>query len=80
LKRCAGLTALQITEQIVPNRVINRRSRRRAKAVTDGKTIAQPLGSKNFSAAMVDLLKIGEETGQRPGLVGGTSRTLTKMN
>ena len=36
--------------------------------MTDGKTIAQPLAkSKVFPQLMVDLIKIGEETGDVPG-------------
>ena len=35
--------------------------------MTDGKTIAQPLArSKLFPQLMIDLIKIGEETGQVP--------------
>ena len=36
--------------------------------VTDGKTLAQPLArSKIFPQLMIDLVKIGEETGDVPG-------------
>ena len=36
--------------------------------MTDGKTIAQPLAkSRLFPQLMIDLLKIGEETGDVPG-------------
>jgi len=62
------LTALQITEQIVPNRIIKEAIAKTRSDVTDGKTLAQPLArSKIFPQLMVDLLKIGEETGNVPG-------------
>jgi type II secretory pathway component PulF len=62
------LTALQITEQIVPNRIVKQAIAKTREDVTDGKTIAQPLmRSKIFPQLMIDLLKIGEETGNVPG-------------
>lgn len=62
------LTALKITEQIVPNVVVKEAIARTREDVTDGKTIAQPLArSKLFPQLMIDLLKIGEETGDVPG-------------
>lgn len=62
------LTALKITEQIVPNRIVKEAIARTHDAVTDGKTIAQPLAqSKIFPQLMIDLIKIGEETGDVPG-------------
>src|SRR5262245_57578454 len=61
------LTALKITEQIVPNIVVKEAIARTREEVTDGKTIAQPLArSKLFPQLMIDLLKIGEETGDVP--------------
>ncbi|HYV27630.1 MAG TPA: type II secretion system F family protein [Candidatus Eisenbacteria bacterium] len=61
------LTALKITEQIVPNRIVKQAIARTREEVTDGKTIAQPLArSKLFPQLMIDLIKIGEETGQVP--------------
>jgi type II secretory pathway component PulF len=61
------LTALQITEDIVPNRVIKQAIAKTREEVTDGKTIAQPLArSKIFPQLMIDLIKIGEETGEVP--------------
>src|SRR5579864_9852167 len=45
-------------------------------AVTDGKTLAQPLGrSKIFPQLMVDLVKIGEETGDVPGALSNVADT-----
>jgi type II secretory pathway component PulF len=61
------LTALQITEQIIPNVIIKEAIAKTRADVTDGKTIAQPLArSKIFPQLMVDLLKLGEETGNVP--------------
>jgi type II secretory pathway component PulF len=45
-------------------------------AVTDGKTIAQPLAqSKIFPQLMIDLIKIGEETGDVPGALKNVADT-----
>ena len=44
--------------------------------VTDGKTIAQPLArSKVFPQLMVDLVKIGEDTGDVPGALQNIAET-----
>jgi type IV pilus assembly protein PilC len=70
------LTALQITEQIVPNRVIKEAIAKTRSDVTDGKTLAQPLArSKIFPQLMVDLLKIGEDTGNVPGALHNIADT-----
>ena len=70
------LTALQITEQIVPNRIIKAAIAKTREEVTDGKTIAQPLArSKIFPQLMVDLLKIGEETGNVPSALRNIADT-----
>jgi type II secretory pathway component PulF len=62
------LTALKITEAIMPNRIFKEALAKTREEVTDGKTIAQPLArSKIFPQMMVDLIKIGEETGDVPG-------------
>lgn len=62
------LTALKITEQIMPNVILKEAIAKTREEVTDGKTIAQPLArSKIFPQLMIDLLKIGEETGDVPG-------------
>jgi type II secretory pathway component PulF len=61
------LTALKITEQVMSNGVIKEAISKTREAVTDGKTLAQPLAaSKVFPQLMVDLVKIGEETGNVP--------------
>ncbi len=70
------LTALKITEQVIPNRVIKEAISRTREEVTDGKTIAQPLArSKIFPQLMIDLLKIGEDTGDVPGALKNLADT-----
>src|SRR5206468_5147247 len=62
------LTALKITEAIVPNVILKEAIAKTREAVTDGKTIAQPLARTGlFPQLMLDLLKIGEDTGDVPG-------------
>jgi len=70
------LTALKITEQIIPNIIIKEAISKTREEVTDGKTIAQPLGrSKVFPQLMVDLVKIGEDTGDVPGALKNVADT-----
>jgi type IV pilus assembly protein PilC len=70
------LTALKITEQIMPNVIIKDAISKTREAVTDGKTIAQPLAqSKIFPQLMIDLIKIGEETGDVPGALKNVADT-----
>jgi type II secretory pathway component PulF len=70
------LTALKITEQIVPNVILREAIAKTREEVTDGKTIAQPLAhSKVFPQLMVDLVKIGEETGDVPGALKNVADT-----
>jgi type II secretory pathway component PulF len=70
------LTALKITEQVIPNRLLKEAIARTREEVTDGKTIAQPLArSKVFPQLMVDLVKIGEETGDVPGALKNVADT-----
>jgi type II secretory pathway component PulF len=70
------LTALKITEQVLPNRLIREAVAKTRDAVTDGKTIAQPLQqSKIFPQLMVDLVRIGEETGDVPGALNNLADT-----
>ena len=70
------LTALKITEQVIPNVVIKEAIAKTREGVTDGKTIAQPLAvSKIFPQLMIDLLKIGEETGDVPGALRNVANT-----
>jgi type II secretory pathway component PulF len=70
------LTALKITEQIVTNVIVKDAIARTREEVTDGKTIAQPLAhGKIFPQLMVDLVKIGEETGDVPGALKNVADT-----
>ena len=70
------LTALKITEEIMPNLMIKEAIAKTRSAVTDGKTIAQPLAqSKLFPQLMIDLIKIGEETGDVPGALKNLADT-----
>lgn len=70
------LTALKITEQVMPNRLLREAIAKTREAVTDGKTIAQPLAqSKLFPELMVDLVKIGEDTGDVPGALANLAET-----
>jgi type II secretory pathway component PulF len=70
------LTALKITEQVLPNQLIREAIAKTREAVTDGKTLAQPLAqSKLFPQLMIDLVRIGEETGDVPGALNNIADT-----
>ena len=70
------LNALKITEQVISNRLIKEAIAKTREGVTDGKTIAQPLAaSKLFPQLMVDLVKIGEDTGDVPGALANLADT-----
>jgi len=70
------LTALKITEQVIPNRILKDAIAKTRTDVTDGKTLAQPLArSKVFPQLMIDLVKIGEETGDVPGALENLAST-----
>jgi len=70
------LTALKITEQVMSNRLIREAIAKTREAVTDGKTLAQPLAqSKLFPQLMIDLVRIGEETGDVPGALNNIADT-----
>jgi type II secretory pathway component PulF len=70
------LTALKITEQVLPNMIIREAIAKTREAVTDGKTLAQPLAHcKIFPQLMVDLVRIGEETGDVPGALNNLADT-----
>ena len=70
------LTALKITEQIIPNIVLKEAIAKTRQQVQDGKTLAQPLAhGKVFPQLMVDLVRIGEETGDVPGALGSLADT-----
>lgn len=73
------LTALKITEQVMPNVHVQEAIAKTREAVTDGKTLAQPLAaSKLFPQLMVDLVRIGEETGDVPGALNNLADTYEK--
>jgi type II secretory pathway component PulF len=70
------LTALKIAEQIMGNSIVKEAIAKTREEVTDGKTIAQPLArSKIFPQLMVDLVKIGEDTGDVPGALKNVADT-----
>ena len=70
------LTALKITEQVISNHIVKEAIAKTREAVTDGKTLAQPLEqSKVFPQLMVDLVRIGEETGDVPGALNNIAGT-----
>lgn len=70
------LQSLEITEQIIPNRIIKEAIAKTRQQVTDGKTLAEPLArSKIFPQLMVDLVKIGEDTGDVPGSLANLAET-----
>lgn len=70
------LQALRITEQVIPNAVIQDALAATRDAVTDGKTLSQPLArSGQFPQLMIDLIRIGEETGDVPGALTNVAET-----
>jgi type IV pilus assembly protein PilC len=70
------LTALKITEQVIPNAILKDAIAKAREDVTDGKALAQPLArSKLFPQLMIDLVKIGEETGDVPGALKNIANT-----
>jgi type II secretory pathway component PulF len=70
------LMALKITEQVMDNQLIREAIAKTREAVTDGKTLAQPLAqSKLFPQLMIDLVRIGEESGDVPGSLNNIADT-----
>jgi len=70
------LTALKISEQVMPNIILKEAIAKTRQQVQDGKTLAQPLAnSKLFPQLMVDLVRIGEETGDVPGSLASLADT-----
>ena len=70
------LTALKITESVVQNVVLQDAIALTREGVTDGKTIAQPLARSGvFPKLMVDLIHIGEETGDVPAALENLAET-----
>ncbi len=70
------LTALKIAEDVLPNRLLKDAIAKTRAEVTDGKTISQPLArSKLFPQLMIDLVRIGEETGDVPTALANVADT-----
>jgi type II secretory pathway component PulF len=70
------LAALRIVEEVIPNVIVKEAIAQTREAVTDGKTIAEPLArGKVFPQLMIDLLRIGEETGDVPGALQNVADT-----
>jgi type II secretory pathway component PulF len=70
------LTALKITESVVQNVVIQQAIAKTREGVTDGKTIAQPLARGGvFPKLLVDLVHIGEQTGDVPAALNNLAET-----
>ena len=70
------LTALKITENVVQNVVLQGAIALTREGVTDGKTIAQPLARSGvFPKLMVDLVHIGEQTGDVPAALDNLADT-----
>lgn len=70
------LNALTITEEVVPNTVLKESIAKTRDAVTDGKTLAQPLAASGvFPQLMIDLIRIGEDTGDVPASLENVAET-----
>lgn len=70
------LNALKITEQVLSNQVVKEAIEATRNAVTDGKTLAQPLARSGvFPQLMIDLIKIGEDTGDIPSALNNVAET-----
>lgn len=70
------LTALRITENVIQNKAIQKAIEMTREGVTDGKTIAQPMArSGQFDKLMVDLVHIGEQTGDVPAALNNLAET-----
>ena len=70
------LTALRITEDVVQNVKIKEAIALTREGVTDGKTLAQPLARSGvFPKLMVDLIHIGEQTGDVPASLFNLAET-----
>ena len=70
------LTALKITESVVQNVVIQQAIAKTREGVTDGKTLAQPLARGGvFPKLLVDLVHIGEQTGDVPAALNNLAET-----
>ena len=73
------LTALRITSDVVPNVIIKDAINKTREDVTDGKSIAEPLARSGlFPKLMIDLIRIGEETGDVPVALDNVATTYEK--
>ena len=71
------LTALRITSDVVPNVIIKDAIIKTREAGTDGKSIAEPLARSGlFPKLLIDLVRIGEETGDVPGALDNVATCL----
>lgn len=69
------LEALKIVERTVGNAVISEELRKARDRVTDGTTISGPLAAgKVMPPMMIDMLAIGEQTGDMPGALDHIAR------
>jgi type II secretory pathway component PulF len=69
------LQALGIVEQTVGNAVISRELRNARERVTDGTSISGPLAAgKVLPPMLIDMLSIGEQTGDMAGALGHIAR------
>ncbi len=70
------LTALQIVEDTMTNRVIANEIREARTRVTDGTSISQPLAKgKVFPPLLIDMLAVGEESGDMAGALKNIADT-----
>ncbi|MEC9081546.1 MAG: type II secretion system F family protein [Verrucomicrobiota bacterium] len=70
------LTALKITGDVIPNVIIKDAIVMAREAVTDGKSLAEPLARSGlFPKLMIDLVRIGEDTGDVPGALENVAIT-----
>jgi len=69
------LSALRITSQTVNNAVISDELDKARDRVTDGTTISGPLAAGGvFPPMLIDLLAIGEQTGDMPAALGHVAK------
>jgi type II secretory pathway component PulF len=70
------LTALKISEEVLPNILLKEAIHKAREEVTDGKTLSQPLlRSQLFPQLLVDMVRIGEETGDVPSSLANVADT-----
>lgn len=73
------LQSLRITEEVIQNTVLRDAIKKTRNEVTDGKTISQPLlKSGLFPQLLVDLIRIGEETGDVPSALDNAAESFER--